>query len=73
MKALVLLVGLAGCAASTVSSNAAGGIIQAGFTPDGWSKAAAAAEAGCQKHGKISIVKSRNMIDNTLRYECVVP
>jgi hypothetical protein len=73
MRAVAMVIALAGCSSSIVTANARGGVINAPFTPNGWSEAAKRAEAECRKFDRVSVVQSRNMLDNTLRYECVEP
>jgi hypothetical protein len=71
LAALAALSLLAGCASKPLTGNSRGGIIQAGFTPNGFDTAFQKAEAECAKYGRVAVVKSKNLLDNTLRYECV--
>lgn len=64
---------LGACASTVALSNSRGGIIQAGFTPNGWQTAFRIADAECHKYGRVAVVQSKNLIDNTMRYECAAP
>lgn len=73
MRAIFILLLLAGCAPHLVSSNAAGGIINMTGSLNGKTKAMAQADAECHKYGKVALSKGTNIMDNTMRYECVKP
>lgn len=72
-RATILAVALCllGCASKPLTGNSRGGIIQAGFTPNGFDTAFREAEKQCAKYDRVAVVKSKNPLDNTLRYECL--
>lgn len=72
-RALPLLLLLSACTAHVSTSNSRGGIIKAPLGPDGYKQAAELADAECRKFNRVSVVKSRNEWNKTLRYECVEP
>jgi len=73
MRGFPILLLLAGCAPHLVSSNAAGGIVNMTGSLNGKAKAMVQADAECGKYGKVAVSKGTNIMDNTMRYECVKP
>lgn len=69
MKALPLLILLAGCAASLQGANERGGIIG----NHGWSnsKSFAMAQAHCQKYGRKAVINDTSTLEATMTFECV--
>jgi len=73
MKALLPLILLTGCAPSLISGNSAGGVISLGGVIKEQSAGMAKAETECAKYGKVALSKGSNLLNDTLRYECVAP
>lgn len=64
---------LAGCAPHLVATNSAGGIINMTGSLNGLAKAMPIADAECRKYGKVARSQGTNIMNNTMRYECVAP
>lgn len=73
MKRFAPLLLLASCAPHLAASNAAGGIVNMTGSLNGLSKAMPIADAECRKFGKVAVSKGTNIMNNTMRYECVTP
>jgi hypothetical protein len=71
VKALLPLILLTGCAPSLISGNSAGGIISLAGVVKEQSAGMSKAEYECAKYGKVAVSKGSNLLNDTLRYECV--
>lgn len=69
--AAMVLASLAGCAASTINTNPAGGLVRIRGTLNGQRKAMAIADQQCAKYGKVARYVSTNDLRGTVSYECV--
>lgn len=68
-----LSLAISACAPSVISSNSAGGVVSLGGVVGEQRKGMATAEAECAKYGKVAVSKGSNLLNDTMRYECVKP
>lgn len=69
---LALTLALGGCAPRMAFSNEAGGVIDRKGSM-GNDRAYAMAERQCAKYGKAARITGRDLLTNTMRFECVAP
>lgn len=70
MIPLVLVLALAGCAPKLTFANAAGGVINKTGSI-GNDRAYALASEHCAEFGKVARITGRDLLTNTMRFECV--